>query len=165
MLVTQIPVLLQSLVDDAFQIGWHFGIQPHRRSWRPIQDRFENDGGTLSAERQCARRHLIQHCAEGEQIAPRIQFLSARLLWRHISDCAQRRTRAGQVLFVGRHRADCRNLVRRTGRGRDLCQPEIEDLGVTALGDKDVGGFDVAVDDPFGMGCLQCVGNLNRHTK
>ena len=33
---------------------------------------------------------------------------------------------------------------------------------MTALGDKDVGGLDVAVDDPIGMRGIQCVGNLDR---
>ena len=31
----------------------------------------------------------------------------------------------------------------------DLRQPEIENLSVPALGDKNVGGFDVAVNNPF----------------
>jgi hypothetical protein len=41
------------------------------------------------------------------------------------------------------------NLARRTPPGRDLSQPEIENLGVPRLGYKDVRGLDVAVNDPL----------------
>jgi hypothetical protein len=35
---------------------------------------------------------------------------------------------------------------------------------MAALGHKDIGGLNVAVDDPFGMCGVQCVGNFNRQT-
>src|SRR5579862_2198160 len=38
---------------------------------------------------------------------------------------------------------------------------EIQNLGVAALGDKDVGRLDVAVDDSFGMSRIKCIGNLD----
>jgi len=34
-------------------------------------------------------------------------------------------------------------------------------LGMSALGDQDVGGLDVAMDDAFGVSRVQCVGNLD----
>ena len=43
----------------------------------------------------------------------------------------------------------------------DLRQSEIQHLGVPALGDKDVGGLDVAMDDSFRVRCVQRIGNLN----
>src|ERR1700730_5947660 len=36
---------------------------------------------------------------------------------------------------------------------------------MAALGDKDVGGFDVAVDNSLRMRSIQCVGDLNRQTE
>jgi hypothetical protein len=38
---------------------------------------------------------------------------------------------------------------------RDLGQTEVEKLGMSALGDKDVRGLDVAVDDAFGVGGVE----------
>ena len=58
----------------------------------------------------------------------------------------------------------CR-LIRRARRGRDFCQPEVQNFGVTALGDKDIRRLDVAVDNSFGVGGIECVGNLDGHTE
>ena len=43
----------------------------------------------------------------------------------------------------------------------DLGQPEIQNLRVAAFGDKNIGGLDVAVDDPLGVGSVQRVGDLD----
>jgi hypothetical protein len=40
-------------------------------------------------------------------------------------------------------------------------QAEIENLGVAALGGKDIGGFDGAMDDAFRTRRLQCVGDFD----
>ena len=50
-----------------------------------------------------------------------------------------------------------------TGRtaGRNLSQPEIQNLGVFALGDKNVCWLDVAMNDALGVRRVQPVGNLN----
>src|ERR1022692_4893884 len=44
---------------------------------------------------------------------------------------------------------------------RDLGQPEVENLGVPALGDKNIGRLDVAMNDPLGVRGVERVGNLN----
>src|SRR5260370_30277291 len=45
--------------------------------------------------------------------------------------------------------------------GTDLGKTEIENLGVSALSDKDVCGLDVAVDDFLGVGCFKGIGNFH----
>src|SRR5580658_6166065 len=44
---------------------------------------------------------------------------------------------------------------------RNLRQPEVENLGVTALGDKDVRRLDVAVDDSLSMRGIEGIGNFD----
>src|SRR6266851_9058104 len=67
------------------------------------------------------------------------------------------------MLFVDRgcHGVRRGNLARRTGCGRDLRQPEIEDLGVATLSHKNVSWFDVAVNYAFCVCCVECVRNLD----
>src|SRR5215471_21180614 len=43
----------------------------------------------------------------------------------------------------------------------DLGQSEVENLGVTPLGDKDIRGLDVAMHDAFAVCRIERVGNLN----
>ena len=43
----------------------------------------------------------------------------------------------------------------------DFRQSEVENLGVTALGDEEVRGFDVPVDDSLGVGSFQSIGCLD----
>ncbi len=53
------------------------------------------------------------------------------------------------------------NLTRRAARSRDFRQPKIEDLGVPAVGYQNVRWFDVAVNDPFRVGGVESVGDLD----
>ena len=43
----------------------------------------------------------------------------------------------------------------------DLGQPEVENLGVAALGHENIRRLDVAVNDACGMSSVECVGNLD----
>ena len=52
------------------------------------------------------------------------------------------------------------DLARRIACQADFRQPKIQNLGVSPLGDKDVGGLDVAVDDTFGVRCIERVCDL-----
>ncbi len=71
------------------------------------------------------------------------------------------------MLFVAPqvHRARRCNLTRRTGCSRDLCQPEIQNLGMSRFSDEDVGRLDVAVDDACGVCRIQRISNLNGQRK
>jgi hypothetical protein len=42
-----------------------------------------------------------------------------------------------------------------------LRKAEVENLGVPPFGDKNVGRLDVAMDDAFGMGSIERVGDFN----
>ena len=100
MLVTQIAVLLQRLVNDAFHLRRQIGIQPDRRRGQLFQNRIEDQRRSVAAERQRAGRHLIQHRAKGKQIGARIQFFPFGLLGRHVSHRPHGRAGTGQVVFA-----------------------------------------------------------------
>jgi len=46
-------------------------------------------------------------------------------------------------------------------RSRWIGEPEIQNLGVAAPGDENVGRLDVTVDDAFCVGGVESVGDLN----
>ena len=53
------------------------------------------------------------------------------------------------------------DLARRNRWIRDLRQSEVQNLGMSALGNEDVRRFDVAVDDAFGMRGIKGIRNLD----
>ena len=55
-----------------------------------------------------------------------------------------------------------RSSAAATSRGDgDFCQAEIENFGVAAIGDKNVGGLDVAMDDALLVGGVESVGDFD----
>jgi hypothetical protein len=49
--------------------------------------------------------------------------------------------------------------------GREFGQAEVEDFGVTAGGDENIGRFDVAMNDSLGVGGVQRVGEVDAERK
>ena len=103
MLIAQVAVLLDSLLDDLFQLGRNFGTQLARRSGSAIQNGVTDLRRRLALECLLPRRHFIQYQAEGEQVRPRIQLLTPHLFRRHVGSCLHRHPGIGQV------GADCRH--------------------------------------------------------
>ena len=67
-------------------------------------------------------------------------------------------------MFFDHHAGGCRNvgdLSGGRGIGLHFGQAEVEDLGVFALGDEDVRGLDVAVNDVTGVRRIESVGDLD----
>ena len=148
-LVPEVAVFLQGLIDDSLKIRRQVGIQSQRRDRGAVQDSLGNHRRRLAPKRQRARRHLVQHSTEGEQIAPPIQLFRPNLLRRHISHRTDHRARTGQMLGIHRFRlrVESGDLARRTGCRTDFRQSKVENLCMPTLGDKNVRRFDVAVDD------------------
>src|SRR5216683_7226509 len=84
-LVAEITVLLQSLVDDAFQFRREFGIQTDRRSGDLVQNRVKDRRRGAAFEGKPASTHLIHHHAKGKNVGARVQLLSQGLLGTHVS--------------------------------------------------------------------------------
>ena len=71
-------------------------------------------------------------------------------------------------MFLVHHRlldGCCGHFCHFAGNRRDFRQTEVENFGMAALGDEDVARLDVAVDDPFGMRGVQCVGNFDSQSE
>ena len=86
-------------------------------------------------------------------------MLSAHLLGRHVRYRTQGAPWTGQLVFVceGGFAAACAMAE----DGPHFRQSKVEDLCVTAPGDEDVRGFDVAMDYPCGVGRVQGVSDFD----
>src|SRR5467141_572397 len=78
----------------------------------------------------CPHKSVGGRRSEGPEIQKQLRTLSARL------PIVKRKDRENRVLWAI----------------EPACQPEVENLGVSALGYKNVGRLHVAVDDSFGVG-------------
>ena len=157
-MIAQLAVFLQRPTGDPLQFGWQIGIQTHGVDRSTVQDRLEDRGSALPTKGQRARRHFVKHRAEGEQIATRIQFSRSRLLRRHISDRAHRRTGSGQVGISG---SSSRRLRGSCYRRAHFRQTEVQNLRVpAALSHENVGGLDIAMDDSLTVCRVQRIRDL-----
>src|SRR5262249_27437734 len=95
-------------------------------------------------ERRVAREHFIQHHAEAEDVATRINFLPARLLRRHIAGRAHHR--AWISVYHGEGRGGGTNC-RRAPLGQ-LGDAEVEHLDNEIAAHHYVLRLDVAMYDP-----------------
>jgi hypothetical protein len=161
--VTQIAICLQRLVDDVFQLGRNVAIEPDCRRRIRIQYGIEDQRSSFTMERQRSRCHFVQNRAEGKQVGAGIQLLALGLLRGHVGNCTERGTRAGQVIRIHRtgRGVERSDVARRTARHTDLRQSEVQNLGVTTLGDENVRRLDVAMDDALRMRGIEGVGNLD----
>src|SRR5262249_30739605 len=84
----------------------------------------------LGRERRLPRQHLVEHHAQREQVAARVDPRAAQLLGRHVERRAERLAR-----------------LRERGAARVERDAEIRDLRLAGAAEQDVGGLEVAVDD------------------
>src|SRR5882672_1521144 len=99
---------------------------------------------------------LIEHGTEGEKIGASVEIFAAGLLGRHIGDGANGEAGAGEVGDVGVVNGGVIAVPR-----DEFCETEIENFCRTAIREKNVGGFDVAMEDTFFVSRVESVGELN----
>ncbi len=114
------------------------------------------DIGVSPRERPHTRRHLVQEHAEREDIRPLVDRLPFRLLRRHISDCADDATVAGQ------HSRGHARFGHEARVFLQLGETEIEDLHAAVARDHDVGRLQIAMRDAALMRGADRVGERNR---
>ena len=122
-----------------------------------VENRVEDHGRRGAGKRQRARRHLVDHDAEGKEIRPLVGLVSPGLFRRHVGHRAEHDPgrRPVGVGDLGGHRG-----IGGLGLEAVSCQTEVEQPG-TALGQRDVGGFEVAVDDPLPVRGVEGIGDLD----
>jgi hypothetical protein len=138
-------VLGVQLLDDRGQPVRDLGVGLADRRRRLVADATQHGHQARCPEGRPARAHGVQHAAQAEQVAARVHRLAPRLLRRHVVRRAGDHPALRQVGVVGRPR-----------------QAEIGELdALDAVLQQDVSGFDVAVDQPLGVGGDQAGGRLH----
>ncbi len=128
-----------------------------------MQNGFEDDAAGVSTKGKRARRHFVEDDAEGKEIAASVEIFAADLFGRHVGDGAERAAGAGEMLFPRTLRCcGVGNGVGADGGGaRNFCETEVENFGGTPLGDENVGGLDVAVNDSRVVSGVEGVGAVD----
>src|ERR1700680_465992 len=130
-----------------------------------MNERVEKRGCGLSLERQDSSRHLIEYDPEREEVRARVHRPAQRLLRRHVWDGSQSEAGASEIV---RGLRDVSEGVA-TDAGfvphAELCQAEVQNLGVPALGDENVRRLNIAVNDAVRVGGVERVGNLDPQIK
>src|SRR5208282_5362473 len=98
-----------------------------------------------------------------KQVRAGVEFPAPHLFGRHVGDRAQHRSGAGEVGLV--HGLSCGYGFVGGAARHYLGKPKVEDLGVAALGDEDVCRLDVAVNNAFGVGRVEGVGDFASQLK
>src|SRR5262245_14516566 len=151
-----LEVLLEAPLEELAHARW--GARRKRVPVRiALQDLGEDIGGGVAVERAPSGEALVEHASERPDVGALVDRAAARLLGTHVRDGAEDDPGRRMV------RGDRRRLIEvqcGSGLGRRLRQPEIEDLRLAFVGDLDVGGLEVPVDDPVVMGRFEPFGDL-----
>src|SRR3990172_1452235 len=159
-LAANVAILLQRFLDDLLQLRRHQRIQPRRRNWIAIKNRFKNDGIAGTGKCLSTHCHFIKDKSKGKEICARIQILRLCLFGGHVGHCSYRHAGTGQTL-QRRFRLQSGNFRRMLLLSYKLGQPEIHNLCLATFRDENVCRFDVAMNDSLCVSRIQSVRNLN----
>ena len=155
-LIAARTVLFECPGDDPRQRTRHGSVQRLCRGRRRPENGLLHRHRRGACKRPQARRHLIEHQAEREQVGPSVELFPAHLLRRHVAGRADGGTDPCQVLLRPGMRCGL-GLARLPGivAGDELGDTEVDELRRPFLRQKDVGGLDVTVDDGLAVGRVQ----------
>ena len=159
-LVAHGAIFFQRLIDDALELLRHIGVDAHRRNGRAIQDGVENRRGRRARESLAAGSHFVEHHAKRKNICARIKVFAQSLFRRHVGNRADGNARAGEIGVI--ERGGARSGVALAARcDHHFGQSEIENFGLAAVGEKNIRGLDVAMNDAFRMRGVESVSGLD----
>ena len=139
-------VLLERLERDDFQVLRDAGVKAARGNGIIVHDPAEELNCGRPSERRHAGQPLVEHGPERVHVGPRGDVAEAALdlLGGHVLGRAEDLAAPGQPRVLP----------------AQVRQPEVRDLGLPLGGEEDVGGLQVAVDDPAFVGRLDAAGHL-----
>ena len=153
--VAVIRVFRQAAFDNPANGRGNGGVQLGNRRWLLADDRRQRFGHGRTVKGALGGEHLVEDGAERELIGSCVGARAARLLGRHIANCAQHHTRRSPDAGVC---FGCELILRRI---RDpLGKAEVEDLGEPVDRDADVLRFQIAVDEAGLVSFCQSFGDL-----
>jgi len=136
-LITRRGVLGQRALDDVVEGRRQLRVQDSRRARLLVEDPVDDGGDRVPGEGTLAGEQLVEHHAQGEEIAAPVHGAPGDLLGRHVIGRADQDARLGQVRLGG------------------LGQPEVGDLQEVPLHEHQVRGLDVPVDDLVPVGVVE----------
>jgi len=141
-LVPVFGILGEGLGDDVVQLLGKPALQRPERGELGLPHLRKDLEGVVSLEHAAARDQFIQENPGGEDVGPEVDHLSRRLFGRHVGDFSLDHPHLGDRALAGR-----------------LGDPEIDDLHIPLVGEEDVLGRDVPMDDVqgFSLEVLQLV--------
>ena len=142
-----VGLLLQTMGHDLAQRR-HDVFRQLRRI--VAQNRSHHFDAGLAFEGRAPCQAFVQHHAETEDIAALVHRLAAHLFGRHVPGRSQDGARGGAG----------ERLAGIAFAGHLLGEAEIQDLGAPVMGEHDVLGLEVAVDDGSGVSGGQPIGHL-----
>src|SRR5687767_5186896 len=101
-------------------------------------------------------KDLVENYTDREDVRTMIKALCSYLLRRHVPDGSHDRSRIG-VDLARRYICLCFRVERRLS---ELCQSEVQDFDATLIGDENVFGLEISMDDPFLVSRRQSVCDL-----
>ena len=153
-LIALCRILFQRFVHHHPQRERNVVIQRRRRS---VNDGRQEVDVRVARKGSVAREQLVQHHAERKDVALCVEWFSRRLLWRHVSNRAEHNT--CPCVACGPHAG---RIGRELGLLSEFGQTKVGQLRVAVLGNQNVGGLDVAVQNPCSVRCGETVGHTRQ---
>src|SRR5215472_12691911 len=153
-LIPLAAIFAQRFADDLLNLRGRVRDVSGERRWLFIKNRRHDLLRCVAGEWRLPGYHFVKHDAETPDIATLINWLSTRLLRRHVTNSSQYRPEIGvsecnRSCPVRRSPWHTEALRRRLGEGGfgKLCNPEVEHFRVPVRAEHDVVRLDVAMNN------------------